>query len=51
MCKKSFGYLEVRIVELVGNVPTQHQELSTFQKNRVEEAEREEKLLVPETHE
>lgn len=38
--------LKVGVVELVGDVPAQHEELSSLQQHRVEVAEGEEKLLV-----
>lgn len=40
------SHLKVGVVELVGDVPAEHQELLSFQQDRVEETEAEEQLLV-----
>ena len=40
-------YLKVGVVELVGNVPAEHEELPSLEEHRVEEAQREQQLLVP----
>lgn len=39
-------HLKVRVVEVVRNVPSEHEELATFYEDRVEVAETEEKFLV-----
>ena len=40
------AYLKVRVVELVGNVPAQHEELLSLQQDRVEVTQAEEELAV-----
>ena len=39
-------YLKVGVVEVVGNVPAQHQELASFNEHGVEVAQTEQELLV-----
>jgi len=39
-------YLKVRVVEVVGDVPAQHQELATLDEHRVKVAQTEQQLLV-----
>ena len=42
--------LEVGVVELVGDVPAEHAELTPLQQHRVEETERKQQLLVPDNN-
>ena len=46
-CDNDVAHLEVGVVELVRDVPAQHAELASLKQHRVEEAEREQQLLVP----
>jgi len=40
------SYLKVGVIEVIGDVPAQHEELASFNEHRVEIAETEEQLLV-----
>jgi len=39
-------YLEVGVVEVVGNIPAKHEELASFNEHRMKVAQTEQKLLV-----